>query len=107
MLRKDYKLDLRHQVSFFKTARKKSTDAFTVYWKPTDTHIAFQVIVARGTVKTAVERNAIKRSVYDICAEILSQYKQSGCAIVIVVRRKNTQDWLENLKLTLVQILEN
>lgn len=105
MLAKAHKLDLRPQVSFFRTANRVATEYFTIYSQENSRKLLFQVIVAKGTVKTAVERNALKRSVYDICAEFLPAFSTAKLSIVIVIRRKNIQIWTDLLKKTVQTIL--
>ena len=97
MLAKAHKLDLRQQVSFFRTAHRVSTEFYTIYSKKNTEKLLFQVIIARGTVKTAVERNSLKRSVYDMCAEFLLDHSSTKLSLVIVIRRKNIPSWAESL----------
>lgn len=106
MLSKDHKLDLRRQVAFFRTARRSLAKSYTLYWKKTSPKLLFQVIVAKGVVVNAVERNSLRRAVYDICAEMVNQYNTQQQSIVIVIRQKNSQEWLPELKQDIQKILD-
>ena len=105
MLAKAHKLDLRRQDSFFRTADRVSTEYFTILSKENSEKLLFQVIIARGTVQTAVERNALRRSVYDICAEFVSSHTSKQLSLVIIVRRKNIETWKDTLRTTLQNAL--
>lgn len=105
MLAKAHKLDLRQQPLFFKTATRVPTAFFTVFSKENHWGLLFQVTITRGTTKTAVERNKIKRTVYDICAEFLPQHSSKKLSLVIVIRNKNIEKWISLLRTTLKQEL--
>lgn len=93
MLAKAHKLDLRSQVAFFRTADRVSTEYFTLYTQKNSEKLLFQVIIARGVTSTAVERNALRRAVYDICAEFVPAHSSTKLSLVIIVRRKNSDSW--------------
>lgn len=106
MLAKAHKIDLRKQKDFFKTATRVPSAFFTLLIKENDQKLFFQVIISRGTVKTAVERNKIRRTVYDICAEFLPHYSSTKLSLVLVIRNKDIQKWMGLLRKTIKQELE-
>lgn len=106
MLAKAHKLDLRAQVSFLKTADKIRTEHFTLFSKENNSKLLFQVIIGRGTVKNAVERNALRRAVYDICAEFVLHHFSTKLSIVVLVRNKNLPTWESVLRSSIEAILK-
>ncbi|PIR61601.1 MAG: hypothetical protein COY81_02425 [Candidatus Pacebacteria bacterium CG_4_10_14_0_8_um_filter_43_12] len=107
MLAKKYKLDLHHQLDFFKTAHRIFTEQFTVYWKLAPTQLfgpQFQVTIAKGTVKTIVERNALKRIIYDLCAPLVVAHPKTQLMIVIVIRRAQALQFVPRLTAELAQL---
>lgn len=106
MLAKAHKLDLRKQPAFFRTAIRVPTQFFTLFSKKNDLKLLFQVVISRGVAKTAVERNTLKRTVYDICAEFLPHYSSTKLSLVILIRSTDTEKWIKLLKSTIQQELE-
>lgn len=106
MLSKDHKLDLRKNRDFFKTSRKISSEFFTLHYLENSESLLFQVVVAKGIAKNAVDRNSIRRSVYDTCAEYLSEYSPKPVSIVIVVRNHTPSLWMSSLRTAIQKVLD-
>lgn len=106
MLAKAHKLDLRSDPTFLRTANRVKTEYFTLFSKPNDSKLLFQVTIGRGTVPNAVSRNSLRRAVYDICAEFVLQNPSTKLSVVVLVRNKNLPEWESILRSSIKKQLQ-
>lgn len=93
MLKKSDKFILRKEREFFSSALREHQKHFSIFWKENNSRLLLLVIIARGVARNSVERNGLKRAVYEVLETVKTTHKAQPKSIVVIVKNKRV---LEN-----------
>lgn len=105
MLKKQHKVQLRQDETFFSQSQKIHFNNFSLYWQHTQSELLFQVIVAKKTATSAAKRNEIKRKIFELLVNIRKEQQDNQKSIVIVVKNSKLIEDLTPLKNEIQSVL--
>jgi ribonuclease P protein component len=88
VLKKQFRLSLRHEKDFFSNCKKVHTPYFSFFYKPSETFLV-TVVVSKKVALKATARNAIKRKFNSILENLLITLITLKIKLVIVVHQKS------------------
>lgn len=98
MLNKNQKLALRKERQFFSTAQRRHDKTFSLFWKPNQSRLLLQVILARKTAPNAVKRNEVKRAVSKVLKEIATSHTTTALSLVVVIKNFSALQELDKIR---------
>jgi ribonuclease P protein component len=87
VLSKYYKLNLRKYQGFFAKSKKIHSEYFSLFFIKSDLTKVI-VIIPKKAIKSAVERNNLKRKYYSVIENNWDYFEKSKLSLAIVVHNK-------------------